>query len=287
MKQIYALVMVVLGMGLGHPCMAQEEDIAHATSALQSVLTNLQQSVQQLTVNNDQLAARDDFMKVQISKLQLQFGGLGDPVGNLLGQAVGKLQADNPRRVQQISDLEEENRDLDSRIEKAQDGIKSIQRSLGEAYEDDQNLLLKLKGTPAELASSIQSPENPADIHQEKERLKLMKMIYDSQQRQEDLHGSILQFQKNTSLLPAASALAHQQLLKEQIKDLETQIAAYPPGSFSANGGSANRWDERQLHQLEEELKVLEQNYVAALRNLMGTNGPKSPKFQHDLKSAC
>jgi chromosome segregation ATPase len=275
MKWIYPLVVLVLSLGLYHaPCMAQEDDIAHATSSLQSVLSNLQQSVQQLSVNNDQLSARDDFMKVQISKLQLQLGDLQSQ-GNSLGQAVGKLQADDPGRDQKISDLEEENRDLDNRIEKAQDGIRSIQRSLGEAYQDDQNLLLKLKGTSGELPSSIQGSENPADIHQEKEKLKLMKMIYDSQQRQEDLHGSLLEFQKNTSLLPAASALAHQQLLKEQIKDLEAQTAVYSQEKFSANGGAANQWDERQLHQLEGELKVLEQNY-GQLKDLMVQMGQKA-----------
>ena len=65
-----------------------------------------------------------------------------------------------------------------------------------------------------------------------------MKMIYDSQQRQEALHESILDFQKNTPLLPAAAALAHQQLLKAQIKDMEAQLAAYPSESPSANAGS-------------------------------------------------
>ena len=86
-------------------------------------------------------------------------------------------------------------------------------------------------------------------------------MIYDSQQRQESLHEAILEFQKNTPLLPAANAMAHQQLLKEQIKGLEDQIAAYPPENYSSNSESANQWDDDQLRQLEIELKALEQNY--------------------------
>ena len=88
-----------------------------------------------------------------------------------------------------------------------------------------------------------------------------MKMIYDSQQRQESLHESILEFQKNTPLLPAASALAHQQILKEQIKDLEAQIAAYPPESLQRIRALPISGMIPSCSQLEVELKVLEKNY--------------------------
>ena len=75
-------------------------------------------------------------------------------------------------------------------------------------------------------------------------------MIYESQERQEASHKAILEFQKNTPLLPAASALAHQQLLKEQIKDLEDQIAVYPPENNRAALRVTGQWDDAQLDQL-------------------------------------
>lgn len=109
-------------------------------------------------------------------------------------------------------------------------------------------------------------------------------MIYDSQQRQEALHESILEFQKDTPLLPAASALAHQQQLKEQIKDLEAQIAARGGLSPAPQGDSslpvpAHQWDNTQFSQLETELKDLEKNYLQ-LKDLMEQMSKKSQSAQ-------
>ena len=58
-----------------------------------------------------------------------------------------------------------------------------------------------------------------------------------------------------------ARALAHQERLKKQIKDLEDEIAAFPPEKPLASFGSANQWDDKELRQLESQLKVLEKNY--------------------------
>jgi hypothetical protein len=131
-------------------------------------------------------------------------------------------------------------------------------------------LLLQLKGLTNVVPGPPQSPspESLAEEHRQKEKLRLMKMIYESQQRQESMHKSILEFQKDTPLLPAASALAHQQLLKEQIKDLEDQMNTYPPEKAPADSGFANQWDDTQLRQLESELKSLEKNY-SQLKDLM------------------
>jgi archaellum component FlaC len=91
-----------------------------------------------------------------------------------------------------------------------------------------------------------------------------MKMIYDSQQRQEALHESIQDYQKQTSPSPAASALARQQVLKERIKDLENQTVI----------PTSSQLDDTQLGALEAELEKLEQNY-AQLKELLGQMKPK------------
>jgi len=262
------LFVAILGVTL-FSCrgLAQEDKVMEATSALGSVLSNLKQSVTKLAADNDQLVSRDNVMKTQVSQLQMQLGRL-EAQGDLLNEASDKLKEQNNSRAQRIGDLEEENLDLDHRAQKAQDAIKLIQQSLDAKYQEDQRLLLKLKDMQNALPVNVQSPESQAQLHRQKEKLRLMKMIYDSQQRQEVSHQSILDFQKNTPLLPGASALAHQQLLKEQVKDLEAQIAAYPLEKPSAKVGSADQLDDAQLGQLELELKSLEQNY-AQLKNLM------------------
>ena len=261
--------------------LAQEDNFTTATSALQNVLSSLKQSVEKLGLDNDQLTAKDNAVKAQVLQLQLQLGQI-EAQGEVLNKAADRLQEKNPRRSQQITRLEEENFDLDNRIQKAEVVIKSIQKSLDAGYQEDQRLLLQLKNMQNGLPGAVDVPsmESQAAAHRQVEKLKLMKMIYDSQQRQESLHESILEFQKNTPLLPAAGALAHQQQLKEQIKDLGSQIAAYPPETASSgNPGPANQWDDAQLRQLELELTVLEKNY-SQLKDLMGQMTKKAQDAQ-------
>jgi hypothetical protein len=98
-------------------------------------------------------------------------------------------------------------------------------------------------------------------LHDQKEKLQLMKMIYDSQQHQAAMHQAISAYQQNTPIQPAASALEHQQSLKGQIQDLEAQLAAYPAQNIPAQAPVLDQGDDAQLQQLELELKALEQNY--------------------------
>ena len=221
--------------------------MAAATASLQDVLSTLKQSVEKLSADNDQWGAQDNALKERISQLQIRLGSL-ETQGDDLSQAAARLQDKNPRQSQEIMRLEEENSRLDERIQKAENGIKSIQSSPSQA------------------------------IRPQKEKLRLMKMIYDCQQRQESLYTSILEFQKNMTL-PAANALARQELLKDQIKDLEAQIAALPPDKTSASFTAANQWDDTQLQQLELELKALEKNYLQ-LKDLKEKVTQKSKSIQ-------
>lgn len=159
---------VILGMmffsGRGW---AQEDDVMTASADLHRELFALQQSAIKLAVNNDQWTARDNAIKQQVLGLQAQLGRL-EAQGDLLNRAAARLQDENPRRSKQIARLEEENSDLDHRIQKAEDDIKLIQESMA------------------------------SEAGLQKEKLKLMRMIYDSRQRQEALHKAILKSQKST-----------------------------------------------------------------------------------------
>jgi len=240
----------------------QEENVNTATSALQSVLENLKESAGKLALDNQQLALRDNAIKSQVAQLQIQLGQVQQQ-GDVVSKAVDRLQEKNPRRGQAITVLEGANFDLDNRNQKTEAAIKLIQQSLEAGYREDQKLLMQIKDkTNVQPAKPVApTAQELALIHVQKEKLKLMKMIYDSQQRQEALHESVMELQKNAPLQPAADALAHQDLLKGQIKDLQAEIAAYPPEKFSYQGLGANEWDDTQMRQLEVELKALEKNY--------------------------
>ena len=91
---------------------------------------------------------------MQLGELQAQ--------GEILNKKAVKLQEKNPSRAQQITRLEEENSDLDNRTLKAQSSIKTIQQSLDAGYQEDQKLLLHLKGmTNALPQPSLTNPRKP------------------------------------------------------------------------------------------------------------------------------
>ena len=265
-------ILIFVGM-LGY---AQENRVAVATNALQSVLSGLQQSVEKLSLNNEQLTARDKAIKEQLSQLQAQLERL-EVQGNDYSKAAAKLQEKNPRRAQTITQMESENFDLDNRTQKSESTIKTIQQALGAGYQENQRLLLQLKGLmdiPVKVPKE-KPGKSPAEIHLQKEKLRLLKMIDESKERQEGLHRSILDLQKTMPVALEANALAEQQILKEQIKDLDVQVASYPKENLSGKLGGSNQFDDTQLHQLEGELENLEQNYTQ-LKVLMEQMSKKS-----------
>ena len=260
MKILVSIILVVTAWTL--PAWAQDDDIGTATGALQNVLVNLKQSVEKLSLDNDQLSTQENTMRSRVAQLQSQLGAL-QAQGEVLDRSVVELKGNSPRRAQEITRLEDENYQLDDQIQKDEVGIKSIQQTLEPAYQENQRLLVQLKGMGNALSVSPQpgAPVEQADDHAQKEKLKLMKMIYDSQERQEKLHEAIMNYQKDAPLRPADTALAQQEVLKVQIKELQATIDALPPDK-PAEDGFADQWDDRQMRQLQDELKVLERNYV-------------------------
>jgi len=225
----------ILGMILSTGCaIAQDDEVMTASSALQGVLSNLQQSIEKLSLDNAQWQAQDKGVKQRIAQLQMQLGRL-ETQGNDLDRAAVHLHENDLRQAQEITRLEKENSDLDAHIQKTQGDIKLVQRSLDTKYHEYQKLI---------------SPARQAAVDRQKEKLKLMKMVYDSQLRQETLHRSILELKKSTNSLPVAQALVR------------------PP-----------LWDEGQMHQLEFDLKDLEKNY-AQLKDLTEKMSQKAKSFR-------
>lgn len=191
--------------------MAQDSNVMSAAQTLQGVLSTLKESVEKLSLDNDQLSSKDKDIKTQVSQLKTQLERL-EYQGDVLKRTAAHLQDKNPHRAQQITRLEKENSDLDERIQKAQDSIQSIQQSLDAGH---------------------QSPGIPATDRQPQEKQRLIKMIEESQERQDALRHSILEYQKNNT-----------------------------------SSSVSNQWDDAQLSRLERELKVLEKNYIQ-LKDLM------------------
>lgn len=244
---------------------AQDDHLASATSALGDVLSTLQDSVHKLSADNSLLAAKDNYIKNQMQSLEGKLQNL-----RLQGDALNKAQAPliekNDQLSKQINQLQQQGFDVDNDIQKDEADIKLMQRSMDAGYQEDERLLLQLKQKAPILSAPSQSQTKDDEIKFQTEKLKLIKMIYESRDRQAAIHQSILDYQKDTPASPAAAALGQQALLKAQINALQMEVSSYPssmPASVDVH------WDDEQLQQLEDELSVLEKDYHQ-LKDLMG-----------------
>jgi len=251
-------IVLLISFFLSTCAWAQEDNLMNATSALQDVLSTLKDSVDKLNVNNSKLAAKDNYIRNQISLLQVKLAKLSQD-GAVLNKAEEPLRQNNDRFSKQINELESEIFGVDNETQKDEGEIRLAQQSMDAGYHEDEKLLLQLKKmAPVLGGQAVPSPIDDEALKMQKEKLKIIKMIYESRERQAAIHQSILDFQKNSPQLPAVSDMAQQAVLKSQINALQTEIAAYPPvlpASVNAN------WDDDQLEQLEGELNVLERDY--------------------------
>ncbi|MDE2028480.1 MAG: hypothetical protein KGK03_00630 [Candidatus Omnitrophica bacterium] len=223
----FILVLIAGTALMASPGFAQQDDLGTAVAGLQSVLTNLKQSAEKLSVDNDQWRSKNKESEAQVIQLQARLSQL-QAQGDDLTRSADRLHAENPGRARQIARLEKEKSDLDGRIQQGQNDIKSTQQSL-----DAQNKAYQ------------------QTAHSQKEKLVLMKMINDSQQRQALLRQSIETFKKGLEAQAAAA---------EDIKN-------------------PHQGDDAALLQMETDIKTLEQNYVQ-LKDLMAQMTRRSQHLQ-------
>ncbi len=86
----------------------------------------------------------------------------------------------------------------------------------------------------------------------QKERLKLLKMIYDSKQRQEEL-------QQEASTL--AQDIHQKETLINAVKDLQDSNDRLTRLSSSAAAGAKENWNDNEMRQLEIEVRDLQKNH--------------------------
>lgn len=243
---VAALGLLIAGM-TAQPAAAQEDSVDSAASALQQVLLTLQQSVKKLSVDNNELSARNQSYQQQVLQLKTRLSDLQSQADTLNRKAL-RLRESNPQRQQEILRLQEEDRQLDARLGQTEKGITSVQKALGSQ----------------DAGPLTQAPSG--EIQSQTEKLHLMKMIYDSQQRQEELQDSILKLRKD-GLSPLASAQGRADTLKAEIKGLQDEILKSQARTAPSAGAPSG--DEAQLARLELDLKSLRENY-GQLKDLMG-----------------
>lgn len=147
-----------------HPAHAQTD--AADTSQLTQFLLGLKDSAERLSQGNELLAGQNAGVQLRTEQLQPRLQKLLDEQEKL-NQASLKLKASNPARARKVAQLEKQLAGIDSRLDGIKAGMKADQSAIDHEQEQDARLV-----------------EEPAEAHSARERLQLLKAIYESKQGQ-------------------------------------------------------------------------------------------------------
>ncbi len=255
MKTFKAYLLLILVMlVLPFPVLADEYAGA---DKFQRVLMDLKQSIDQLTIDNAKVLEQDEELRKQLIKLRVQLGQIQQE-GEQLERDASKLKVGQESKAKQINEAREEFNLLNDHLEKLNDEIGIMSKGVEQKMKEDEALALQVEA----LRPAVIVPPAPVAIEVKpdprKEKLKLMKMIYDSKKHQEELHGALLAAQKSAVSTSHAKALARKEYLQGQIKELDKALAELP--EIQSPVVDTN-WSEDQLQQMEVELKNLQKNH--------------------------
>lgn len=230
-----------------------------AADKFQQGLIDLKAGIDRLTVDNAALAGQNEALKGQLTQLRLQLGQTQQEQESL-DQAALKLKATNETKTRQINEAREELASLNERLEKINAEIKLSAQGIEQKTKEEDELTKQALQMRLPLAAAVTVSPEVVEVKPDprKEKLKLMKMIYDSKKHQEDLHESLLVAQKSAVSSGQAQAASRKVFLQEQIKQLEYDLAQMPLVEVPL---VESNWTQEQLKQMEFELKNLQQNH--------------------------
>jgi|GEM_PF-5042641 len=153
------------------PAYAQTD--AADTSQLTQFLLGLKDSAERLSRGNELLAGQNAGVELRMEQVQPRLQKLLDEQEKL-NQASLKLKASNPARARKVAQLEKQLAGVSDKLDRIKGGMKADQSAIDHEQEQDARLV-----------------EEPAEAHGAKERLQLLKAIYESKQRQEELSRKI------------------------------------------------------------------------------------------------
>ena len=224
-------------------------------------LAGLKQNVDQLSVSNQSQGLKNEQMKVSLKDSQITLGKLMQE-NQQLEESKAKLQKPTSGKTQQIAQLKKTLGDLDNQIIALNQQLKISQDKI--VNEQKQEVQLNQQMTqfnkPEQIESDVLSPEVSQLIEKkQKEKLAMLKMISESQSRQELLQQKILDYKKN---IPIPNVLVKdmenkKEMLEASITQLRDEIVQL---NYLANNDSKHGWSEEQIHQLELSVNNLEEN---------------------------
>jgi chromosome segregation ATPase len=242
-----------------------EPAIDQAMDTLGAGLSDLKASASKLSSGNANMTMRNTALKAKINEFQKQLGQLSEE-NNALTRAALKLQDQSPTRTKKITQLEKELFSLDEKMERLAADISTHADAIERAKAEDESLTARLNEiglkepapAPVEVVEDVRGK-------QQKEKLRLLKMIADSKQKQIELHAKINTAKKNVPVIDQ-SVSGRKEELQAKIKEAEIELAK---ANAQLPATPLEELTQEQVKQLEAQVKDLKANH-AELDKLMG-----------------
>ena len=228
---------------------------------------NLTQSLGALKNNVDQLNVSNEALIQKNEQIKFHLNDLNAPLQKLIQEnkqleekkaKVEKIPSAKAIQIEQfnkiISDLENQVSNLQQQIKVAQDDLVKIQK-------EDESLTHQM-GQPHKFVKGSSDEESPELLEilekKQKEKLAMLKMIGELQNRQVLLQEQLLDYSKNIpiSINSNNESSGKKSILEAQIQQLRSEIANL--NSLEQNG--SQKWNEGQIHELELRISSLERN---------------------------
>ena len=248
-----------------------------STDQLAGELAGLKTSTERLSAGNAALSVSNNALQSRLVPLQGPLQKLMDE-NNALTRSALKLQEVNPARARKIAELEKEAFDIDNKIEKLAEDINASRALIEGASKEDVRLNQRLKELGLSVPVAVPPPASVDTAQaQAKEKLRLLKMIGDSKQHQEDLYGKIAEAQKQrTKTVVRVETSSEKEVMLNQIVVLQEQVDQLKK---TAAAPSDTGIDSEQFSQLQAQVKALQKNHdeLESLANRMQQKARKLP----------
>jgi DNA repair exonuclease SbcCD ATPase subunit len=241
------------------PCLSYAIEQTGPALGLTQGLSQLKNSVDQMAVANDSLAAKNVQLKNRLNSLQSTVQKLVQE-NTELNHAKSKLDLDNPVKAEQIEQLENRSNKLDQLGGQLEDQIKKTREALDAKIKEEQQIndqIKKMLNAPGATVAPAALPPELSEVKEQKrkEKLAMLKLISEIQAHRILLQEQILDFQKNTPTANAPTESGRKEALEKQIQELQEEVNRLNALTIQA---AHQGWDEDQIHQMEASVSDLE-----------------------------
>lgn len=224
-------------------------------------LVDLKTTVERLSAGNDLLAVKNLQIRNSINTKQTELIKIQQS-NQQLNSTFMKLKDLNASRSRQIDQLRASVSRLDDDLKGCVDQMRIIQERIDQQLEQEkqiENQIQRLKDPAYDDTLKEGSLQQSQEwLKNQKERMALLKLILESQNRQELLNAQIQDFQKDIPGQEAAQRARNdrKRVLEKKMEELKDEIANLNGNSSSSSGA----WTPEQVQQLQTNIDRLEGN---------------------------